>query len=133
MTLPGYTAEASLYRTSVHYRGKHHAGRQGYGNLGVAPQACSGFKVLVCNPAILACNLCLAFFPSVPLVLGCYAACLGGLYAYCGDCLDLIDVPSNGGGGSGGGGCCPRGRRCCGSCASGTCDDVCVGPGQSCP
>ena len=73
MTLPGYTAEASLYRTSVHYRGKHHAGRQGYGNLGVAPQACSGFKVLVCNPAILACNLCLALLPSVPLVLGCYA------------------------------------------------------------
>jgi large repetitive protein len=38
-----------------------------------------------------------------------------------------------GGGGGGGGGCCPRGKRCCGSCESGNCDDVCVGPGQSCP
>ena len=34
MAMPGYTAEASLYRTSVHYRGKHHAGRQGGGNIG---------------------------------------------------------------------------------------------------
>jgi hypothetical protein len=133
MAMPGYTADASLYKTSVHYRGKHHAGRQSYGNVGVSPQACSGFKVLVCNPLIFACNLCLALLPNVPLVVGCYAGCLGGLYLYCRDCLDLIDVPSNGGGGSGGGGCCPRGRRCCGSCASGTCDDVCVGPGQSCP
>jgi hypothetical protein len=25
-------------------------------------------------------------------------------------------------------GCWPPGRRCCGSCASGRCDDVCIGP-----
>ncbi len=68
MNMPGYTAEASLYRTSVHYRGKHHGGRRGGGDIGVSPQACSGLKVLVCNPAIFACNLCLAFLPSVPLV-----------------------------------------------------------------
>jgi hypothetical protein len=29
--------------------------------------------------------------------------------------------------------CCPTGWRCCGSCESGQCDDVCVRPGQSCP
>src|SRR5262249_41910762 len=29
--------------------------------------------------------------------------------------------------------CCPPGQMCCGSCASGRCDDVCISPGQSCP
>lgn len=29
--------------------------------------------------------------------------------------------------------CCPPGKRCCGSCETGRCDDVCIGPGQQCP
>jgi hypothetical protein len=30
-------------------------------------------------------------------------------------------------------GCCPPGYRCCGSCATGRCDDRCVRPPQVCP
>jgi hypothetical protein len=29
--------------------------------------------------------------------------------------------------------CCPLGKRCCGSCDAGRCDDACVRPGQQCP
>jgi hypothetical protein len=29
--------------------------------------------------------------------------------------------------------CCPSGWHCCGSCASGRCDDICVPPGRLCP
>ncbi len=54
-------------------------------------------------------------------------------YSPLGPTLCALTPCSGGGGGGGGGGCCPPGRRCCGSCASGRCDDACIGPGQSCP
>jgi hypothetical protein len=111
MNMPGFAAEASLYRSNAHYSSSSCPGYVS-GNQ-VSPQSCGGFKQLFCNGLILACNGCLALLPSIPLVLGCYAVCLGGWYGYCGECLDVIDIPPvNGGGGGGGGGmpktCCER-------------------------
>jgi hypothetical protein len=137
MNMPGFAAEASLYKTSVRYAGKCYFGHHSKNYTAISPQACGGFKWLVCNPAMAACTACAALAPSIPLVLGCYAACLGAAYLYCRDCLDLIDVPANGGGGAGGDpSCCPPGKtcRCGGRCVSGLClGGTCLGPGEACP
>ena len=105
MTMPGFTAEVSLYESRRRYRS--HSAPNGAGRMGnhalVAPQACGAFKSLACNGLILGCVGCTAFFPNVPAMVGCFAACLGGFYGYCRDCIDVLDVPENGGGGGGGG------------------------------
>lgn len=139
MNMPGFTAEASLYRNHTRYTSTNLVGESSYNNTVVTLQSCSGFKVLVCNPLIYACVLCFAI-PNLPGALACFAGCLGGWFGYCRDCLDPIDVPDGGGGGGGGGGpCgCPRGTRCCGGCTKVpgqglVCDDACVGPDEQCP
>ncbi len=81
MKMPGFNAEASMYRTSNVYHAAH-ATLTATASAMVIPQQCRLVCRVVCPPA-----------------------------------------PE----------CCPSGRRCCGSCASGRCDDVCVGPDQSCP
>jgi len=97
--MPGFTAEASLYESRRRYRSHsalNDAGRTGTHAL-VAPQACGAFKSLACNGLILGCVGCTAFFPNVPAMVGCFAACLGGFYGYCRECIDVLDDPENGG------------------------------------
>jgi hypothetical protein len=72
MNMPGFAAEASLYKTSVRYAGNHYFGHHSKDYTAVSPQACGWFKWLVCNPAMAACTTCVALMPSIPLVLGCY-------------------------------------------------------------
>jgi hypothetical protein len=65
MHIPGFMAEASLYRSSAHY-----IASCGFGSLSssqVSPHSCGGFKQLFCNGLILACRAALRFghqFPS---------------------------------------------------------------------
>jgi hypothetical protein len=126
MALPGYAAEASLYRTSRSYRGASGGPADDSGLAVTAQQiACDD----LCAIKWQVCNIGCAISGGILLPF-----CLAGCGVAFGLCLD--DCPSGGGGGGGGGGtsgCCPAGRRCCGSCASGKCDDACIGPGQSCP
>jgi hypothetical protein len=124
MNMPRFTAEVSLYKTSQMYRGPRSQPAGDAGSNVVTQQLDCGTQ---CAITWQLCNIgcAVAGGPFLPF---CLAAC-GVRFALC-----LDDCPSGGGGGGGGGGgCCPRGRRCCGSCESGKCDDVCVGPGQSCP
>jgi hypothetical protein len=135
MNMPGFAAEASLYKTSVRYAGNHYFGHHSKDYTAVSPQACDplSFKWFVCSAALAPCAACGAFVPSTPLVLACIAACLGATYLYCRDCIDIIDVPGNGGGDPS---CCPPGQtcRCGGRCLSGLClGGTCLGPGDSCP
>jgi hypothetical protein len=101
MTMPGFSAETSTYKSTDLYR-----------RYGVAASIIGAPKV---NPAQTDCE---------PL---CAAACTAATVAC------LVKCQGGDGDGGGGGGCCPPGRTCCGSCASGKCDDACIGPGQSCP
>jgi hypothetical protein len=111
MSLPGFTAEASFYRSSTHYQVGAMLPILGQrGGILVHPAGCCPTGQFCCGD-----NVC----------------CPNGTFCLFGNC-----VPGNGGGGGGGGGneCCPASRPiCCGSCDSGTCDDVCIGSGQSCP
>ena len=122
MNMLGFTGEASLYKTTQSYRGTRRRPAGGAGSTVVTQQLDCDNK---CAIKWQLCNIgCAA--GSGPFVPFCLAGCGYSFYS----CLD--DCPSGGGGG-GPPGCCPRGRRCCGSCASGRCDDACIGPGQSCP
>jgi len=139
MTMPGFTAEVSLYESRHRYRGysaPNGADRIGYHAL-VAPQACGGFKQLACGGLILGCMGCTAFFPNVPAMVGCFAACLGGFYGYCRDCIDVLDVPENGGNGGDGGDGSPAGgtcfpNKCCEWGDNGECT-LCIPRNAACP
>lgn len=136
MTIPGFAAEASLYPS----RGRYTAVRcdDGFGHHAlVSPQACGVFKSLACNGLILGCVACAAFTPNVPAVVGCFAACLGGFFGYCRECIDVLDVPENGGGDGGvgdgnppGGTCFPN--KCCEWGDNGECT-LCVPRNATCP
>jgi hypothetical protein len=140
MTMPGFTAEVSLYENRRPYRG--YSAPSGTGRMGnhslVAPQACGAFKSLACNGLILGCVACAAFTPNVPAMVGCFAACLGTFYGYCRDCIDVLDVPETGGGGGGGGGgvspaggtCFPN--KCCEWGDNGECT-LCIPRTAACP
>ena len=122
MTLPGHTAEVSLYRSKRPYGGDTRRGRSTA--AGIVAQDCSED----CARDWMLCNIgCGAGSAGVGALI-----CLGVCGVVLGICFNKCPVPGGGGVG-GGGGCCPPGRRCCGSCATGRCDDVCVGPHQSCP
>jgi hypothetical protein len=156
MPLPGFTAEAGVYKTNNHYRLVAGGSFLSDGNTTVVPQGCGWGEGILCGALIVTgAAACTAFCFSGPApCAACWLAYLGGLYQFCKDCIpawmqDLINELGSGGGtggsggtggnggGTGGGGCCPAGKRCCGSCVkvSGrlSCDDFCVGPHQSCP
>jgi hypothetical protein len=125
MGLPGYTAaEASLYRTTrVYWRVAAAPG--GYAGPNVVAQdqgSCSN----LCAGRWALCNVLCA--ETGPFLL---PFCLGACFWDFTSCLN--GCPPDSGEPPPPTGCCPPGRSCCGSCASGKCDDVCIGPGQSCP
>ncbi len=142
MNMPGFTAETSLYKTVNRYVQSAYGVALSDGSPTVIPQGdCPWWKFGGCIFAVGACTAgCVATGPGFAVCLG---LCLGAAGAIgCIACAGLSAADEAaarqaangvGGGGGGGGGCCPPGRRCCGSCASGQCDDICIGPGQSCP
>jgi hypothetical protein len=130
MALPGYAAEASLYRTSRSYRGA--SGLADDSSLAVVAQQIS--CEASCAIRWQLCNIGCAVGTG-PLVLLCLAAC-GASLGFC-----LGGCPSGGGGGGGVPQCCPPGRtcRCGGRCVTnpnGTISCVggqCLTPNQQCP
>jgi hypothetical protein len=142
MNMPGFTAEAAIYRTSSQYTASYMARHPGSGlnnSLVISPQACSFGRNILCNGWILGCIGCTAFFPSVPGMIACYAACMGSMFAYCRNCLDFIDIPenSNGSGGVSGGGGPPAGgtcfpNKCCEWGENGECT-LCIPRNAACP
>jgi hypothetical protein len=159
MNLPGFTAEASLYKTNGHYRSS--AGSFSADGNAVAPQGCGFVKGITCGAVIaggvVVCTAsCLASpaLGGIPCLV-CWTGYLGALYGFCRDCipswmralLDLAEDGGNGGGGGGGGGplppptkgpCnCPLGSRCCGPCVKVPgqgliCDGECVPRAMAC-
>ena len=152
MSMPGFTAEASLYRTTNHYVASAAGGSAGVG-AELVPQDCGLFKEIFCSVAVAACvaacgALCLDGGPAA--CAGCATIAMGGLFVTCKDCLPgfiqaLINIFEGGGGGGGGGGgppqCCPPGRTCsCGGrCVRQTDGSIrcvgglCLAPHQACP
>lgn len=154
MRLPGYTADAAVYRTNNHYR---LAGSlSGDGPASVVPQGCGWVEGIVCGAVIgIGTVICTASCLASPALGGfpcwaCWAAFLGGSSAACWDCIPawmqaiINEFGSGGGSGSGGGGggigpppCCPQGRscRCGGKCipGRGCVGGMCLGPKEECP
>jgi hypothetical protein len=60
MTIPGFTADASLYGSRGRYMAVNDMSGPYYRAL-VSPQACGGFKPIVCNGLILGFVACAAF------------------------------------------------------------------------
>jgi hypothetical protein len=133
MNIPGFTSEASLYKSTSVYRG--HSGGTRLDTASNVVAAASDCEI-ACGVADLACltgcsiflgPIC-AFLCQVGTV-ACLEACQGG-------------GGSGGGGGGGGGGTggpcgCPQGTKCCGGCTkvSGhlVCNDECIKKGEVCP
>jgi hypothetical protein len=122
MTLPGYAADASLYRTSRSYRGSSGGSARLAGPAVVAQQ-------LDCHTSCALrwelCNLGCAVGTG-PLVLLCLAAC-GASFGLC-----LNACPPTGGGGGGPTPECGIGRRCCERDETGRCT-LCVPNNAVCP
>jgi hypothetical protein len=151
MQLPNFTAEASIYQTTSHYRLTAGGDVLAHRNGNVVPQDCGWFQGIFCGVVVLATTAaCSALCFGGPIPCGvCVTAALGASYGACKDCLPswiraLLDIFESGGGGGGGGGggpipCCPNGSSCCGECLPRPdgrgeyCDDACVGPNQVCP
>jgi hypothetical protein len=122
MNIPGFAAQASLYKS-----GQAYCGLGGGGNT--APRVVAA---LLCETGCeLDVGLCvLGCIPDLNPI--CVTTCVvAGV-----NCLNGC----GGGGGAGGGakGCCPIGKKCCGQCnrvpGKGVqCDDVCVGRNEQCP
>ncbi len=130
MNIPGFAAEASLYKTGQSYRGSKGVSGVGTASPIVAAQTscidscwqqyglCAGLCLLTFNPgAIAACEF------------GCWVKNL-----FC-----QANCPVGGGGG-GTPECCPFGRtcRCGGKCVTvngrlSCVDGVCLGPHEQCP
>src|SRR5687768_8273070 len=140
MNIPGFTAEAAIYRTNSQYIAGYIAPQPGSSlnnRVVISPQTCSFGRNIICNGWILGCIGCTAFFPSVPAMIACYAGCMGSMFAYCRDCLDLIDIPENGNGSGGGGGGVPAGgtcfpNKCCEWGENGECT-LCIPRNAACP
>jgi hypothetical protein len=131
MALPGYAAEASLYRTSGCYRG---ASSSPVGDAGLTVVAQQIDCDALCAIKWQACNIGCAISGGI-FAPFCLAAC-GVTFGLC-----LNDCPNGGGGGGGVPQCCPQGRtcRCGGRCVTnpnGTISCVggeCLTPNQQCP
>lgn len=128
MNLPGFAAEASLYRSNAHYSLSSCPGYVS-GNQ-VSPQSCGFFKNIFCTTLFGGCMGCMLAWPEIDKILGCFAVCLTGWYLYCEDCLDIIDIPPSDPS------CCPPGTVCsCGGHCVGNllCTGTCLRPGAACP
>lgn len=138
MNLPGFSAEASVYKTSRLYRGY-----AGTGNLEArvyAPATRLDWTVSDCtgnstppgctDVCTISCFLWWCWISDCSRKC-CYQVSPDQIQCeienFDGPCPAAPPPPPPPPG------CCPPGRRCCGSCASGTCDDICVSPGQQCP
>lgn len=153
MNMPGFTAEASLYHTNNHYRFAAGGSFLSDGNTTVTPQGCGIIEFAECALYVGTVSLVCGAFCAAAAALGppgwaaCFSCVVGagglGTLVSCHDCLpgpirDVIDLARSQDGGDGGPPppppCCPANRPiCCGSCASGICDDACIRRGQSCP
>ncbi|WP_026734975.1 hypothetical protein [Fischerella sp. PCC 9605] len=85
MSMPGFTAEASLYTTSELYMLDANFGFSSDDSAIVYPQGCGWIKRITCGAAIAACvPLCGPYIP-------CWIGCLGiSLYGFCRDCIPGI-------------------------------------------
>ena len=129
MAIPGYAAEASLYKTTWLYRGYSGISRGDAGSSVVAQQLTCEQN---CEAAAAICVA--ACFPFNPL---CLAACFAGLVV-CQAACPPFPGGVGGGGGTGGPCRCPRGTRCCGGCTKVpgqglVCNGDCIEPGEECP
>src|SRR5271166_2925809 len=104
MQMPGFTAEASMYRTTNLYRSSAAAGLAREATAGVLPQDCGIGRGILCGTLIAtgaaACTA-LCFGGPAPCA-ACWLAYLGGLFQFCHDCIpewmrDLIDAAGGGG------------------------------------
>jgi len=131
MNMPGFAAEASIYKTRISYRGRCSVLSPARLGAGMVPQQisceenCQVQGAACVGAAVVGCP-----FWAVPI---CLTLC-GIAFASC-----LDSCPSGGGGG----GppppppCCPLGRscRCGGRCepGRGCVGGVCLGPREQCP
>jgi hypothetical protein len=134
MALPGYAADASLYRTSQPYRGTRSEPVGDAGTTVVAQQITFTCRDS-CVASALLCGLGCAWATG-PFAWVCPLLCVGGLALCLGRCPpDIV------GGGGGVPQCCPPGRtcRCGGQCVTNpngtiSCvDGLCLTPNQQCP
>lgn len=146
MNMPGFTAETSLYQTSIHYRFAASGSFLSNGNITVAPQGCGWTEGLSCLGLVIGSAVVCGGFCALgpwPGCIACVAALGAGDLCTCYDCLpkfirDALDLGGLCGGGGGGGGgpppCCPADRpHCCGICQPRPgggliCDDACIDP-----
>jgi hypothetical protein len=124
MTLPGYVAEGSLYRSGRSYRSHRRlAGATARPRVVLAQDetACR----LLCQGRYFLCGLgCTATGPAgVLCAIGCFVDAVL--------CMEACNPPGGGGGG-GGGGECGVGRRCCERDETGQCI-LCVPNNAQCP
>ena len=161
MSMPGFTGEASLYRTNNRYRVVAGSGFLTKGNTNVIPQDCRWWleapicAALIPGGAVICTADCLAGLNAGPLggfpCWVCWTGYLGALYGFCRDCIpawmkaiiDAFESAGGGGGGGGGGGpipCCPENKPyCCGICQPRPdgrgefCDDQCAVDRGHCP
>ena len=120
-SMPGFTGEASFYKTTQTYRESRNRPSGDAGSSVVTPQ-------LSCeNNCYAAATLCAAGCGFVDVI--CDALCAAGLV------LCLNACPSSGGAGRPP--CCPRGKKCCGGCVKQPggvvfCDGKCIGLHEKC-
>jgi hypothetical protein len=129
MAVPGYAAEASLYRTSRSYRGVRRGPAADTGQTVVAQQliACRDWCVILG----IACGVGVGV--GVPATLGAASFGIFGCALGFASCLDLCPpdtAPVGGGGGTPPE--CGVGRRCCDRDESGRCT-MCVPTNAKCP
>ena len=125
MSIPGFAAETSVYKTSNHYR----LASRGLLSNGVVPQGCGFLDWLGCAGIISggAAQACIphcfdACKQGAAACALCVGQCLPDPFSFCKDCLVnlILGLIASGDSGSGGGGpepCCPsKTPFCCGKC-----------------
>lgn len=143
MTVPGFTADASAYRTINHYRSTAGGSFGGDGSAAVLPQKCPwySFKGIACEASIYSATGACAGACEVigPACASCWLLALGGVYALCKECVPewvkavIQQFQQDGGGDSAPPVLqpCPSGQ-CCAWDSNGNCT-ICRGLGQPCP
>jgi hypothetical protein len=134
VNMPEFTAEASVYKTPRFYRGYSRTGDMDGSVFAPATNCTSSSTPSGCtDDCTIRCFLWWCWTSS------CTRTCcrqvspdqiLCGVQDFDGPCPAAPPPPPPPPPPPG---CCPPGKRCCGSCETGRCDDVCIGPGQQCP